>query len=117
MKKICTLVKRMLPQSVENPVQDLDPQEYRISVPLNIPRQEMQSVVWVAHSIDQAIAFVHLLQNGALQAVTVYERIPWSASPTKPCSACPIKELIFHARHMKKQLELLQGKSKDGLER
>ena len=65
-------------------------------------------MLWTTNSLDDAIAFVSLLQGGNLKAVKVYATIPWGSDPTATCTECPIKELVFSAKGIKDQLQELR---------
>jgi len=112
-KTLCRMLERFSGNSTEIPRHTLNPKTYVISIPLISPERGIRSALWHTDSLDEAITFVDVLQHGRLQAVKVFTTIPWSSFPDRPCSECPIKELVFPAKHMKEQLEKLRGERKE----
>lgn len=100
-KAFCRTVQRFMRRHSTPPAHTLESKGYVISVPLKSPYQGIHSLSWYTLNLDDAIAFVSLLQSGNLRAVKVYTTVPWSSTPTVPCSACPIKELVFSITGMK----------------
>ena len=110
LKKFCELTEQLTKHYLPPPTQHLKPKGYVISVPLTSRHNDIEALLWTTNNLDDAIAFVSLLQGGNLKAVKVYATIPWGPNPATPCRECPIKELVFSAKGIKDQLRELQGK-------
>ena len=104
-KKLCQMAEGFSKRYLPPPTQRFEPKGYVISVPLKSPFQGIEALVWNTKNLDEAIAFVNLLQSGNLKAVKVYSTIPWAIDPATSCSECPIKELVFSATGLKEQLQ------------
>ena len=111
LKKFCELTEQITKHYLPPPAQHLDPKGYVITVPLRSPYNEIEALLWTTTSLDDAIAFVSLLQGGHLKAMKVYATIPWASDPTRTCTECPIKELVFSAKGIKEQLQELKKKN------
>jgi hypothetical protein len=110
LKKFCELTEQFAKRYLPPPTQHLEPKGYVITVPLKPPHNGIEALLWTTNSLDDAIAFVSLLQGGNLKAVKVYATIPWGSDPTATCTECPIKELVFSAKGIKEQLQELRKK-------
>ena len=110
LKKFCELTEQLTKHYLPPPTQHLEPKGYVITVPLRSPYQGIEALLWTTNSLDDAIAFVSLLQGGNLKAMKVYATIPWGSEPTTTCTECPIKELVFSAKGIKDQLQELKRK-------
>lgn len=110
LKKFCELTEQLTKHYLPPPTQHLEPKGYVITVPLRSPYQGIEALLWTTNSLDDAIAFVSLLQGGNLKAMKVYATIPWGSEPTATCTECPIKELVFSAKGIKEQLQELRKK-------
>lgn len=108
LKKWCRMAEGFSKKYVPPPAQQLQAQGYVITVPVKNPTRGVEAVLWNTKTLDDAIAFVDLLQSGKLKAVNVYASIPWSSEANGLCSKCPIKELVFHASGIREQLKSLQ---------
>jgi len=108
LKKFCELTEQLTRHYLPPPTQHLEPKGYVITVPLKPPYNGIEALLWTTNSLDDAIAFVSLLQGGNLKAVKVYATIPWGSDPNTPCTECPIKELVFSAKGIKDQLQELR---------
>ena len=113
LKKFCELTEQLTKQYLPPPTQHLKPKGYVITVPLRSPYQGIKALLWTTNSLDDAIAFVSLLQGGNLKALKVYATIPWESEPAATCTECPIKELVFSAKGIKEQLQKLKKKDNE----
>ncbi len=110
LKKFCEFTEQITKQYLPPPTQHLRPKGYVITVPLKSPYQGIEALLWTTNNLDDAIAFVSLLQGQNLKAMKVYATIPWGSEPTTTCTECPIKELVFSAKGIKEQLQELKRK-------
>jgi hypothetical protein len=110
LKKFCEITEQFAKRYLPPPTQHLEPKGYVITVPLKSPYQRIEALLWTTKSLDDAISFVSLLQGGHLKAIKVYTTIPWEFDPTRTCTECPIKELVFSAKGIKEHLQELKKK-------
>lgn len=111
LKKWCGMLEGLAKKHVSPPSHRIQEGAYVISVPLKKPQDGVQAVRWTSKNLDEAIAFVDLLQKGTLKAVTIYTSDPWKSDGRLRCSECPIKDLVFHAAGIRDQLKFLEEKS------
>ncbi len=102
LERLCRTIERVT-RGLEDPRHELEAGDYVVTIPLREPRGELRAVVWKAATLDDAVAFVELVQGGKLRAVTVYSRYPRGAAKAPLCSECPIKDLVFSAAGLKEQ--------------
>lgn len=102
LERLCRAIDRVT-RGLEDPRHALEAGDYVVTIPLREPRGALRAVVWKAATLDDAVAFVELLQGGKLRAVTVYSRYPRSGSSAPVCSDCPIKDLVFSAAGLTEQ--------------
>jgi|GEM_PF-2309990 len=107
-KKLCRMAEGFTRKNMDHPQQNFQSKGYRITVPLKRSHEQMQAVVWNTQNLDDAIAFVNLLQSGKLKGVKAYATIPWGKHSSKACTECPITELMFQVGSLKEQLEMLK---------
>ncbi len=100
LERLCRAIDRVT-RGLEDPRHELEAGDYIVTIPLSEPRGSLHAVVWKASTLDDAVAFVELVQGGKLKAMTVYSRYPTTAKTAPSCSACPIKELVFSAAGLK----------------
>lgn len=100
--RLCRAIERVT-RGLEDPRHELEAGDYVVTIPLHERRGELRAVVWKAATLDDAVAFVELVQGGKLRAVTVYNRYPRGAATAPFCSECPIKDLVFSAAGLKEQ--------------
>ena len=114
-RRLCKMAEGFTKRYLPPPTHNIEPKAYVITVPLQSPFQKITALIWNARNLDDAIAFVSLLQSGNLKAVKVYAIMPWAEDPTTTCTECPIKELVFSAAGIKDQLS--QWKEQEGKDR
>ena len=111
-RKLCKMAEGFTKRYMPPPTQRIEPKAYVITVPLQSPFHDITALIWNTKNLDDAIAFVSLLQSGNLKAAKVYATLPWAEDPRTTCTECPIKELVFSATGIKEQLS--QWKEKKG---
>ncbi len=107
LERLCRAIDRVT-RGFEDPRHELETGDYVVTIPLREPRGTLHAVVWKASTLDDAVAFVELVQGGKLKALTVYSRYPNTAKKPSSCSACPIKELVFSAAGLKERRRTLE---------
>jgi len=107
-KELCQMAEGFTRKNMDHPQQNFQSKGYRITVPLKRSHEQMQAVVWNTQNLDDAIAFVNLLQSGKLKGVKAYAASPWGKNSSKACTECPITELMFQVGSLKEQLEMLK---------
>lgn len=107
LERLCRAIGRVT-RGLEDPRHVLDAGDYVVTIPLHEPRGGLRAVLWKAATLDDAVAFVELLQGGKLRAVTVYSRYPRGGAGAPICSECPIKDLVFSAAGLKEQRGALE---------
>ena len=110
-RRLCKMAEGFSKRYLPPPTQHIEPKAYVITVPLQSPYQDITALIWNTKDLDDAIAFVSLLQSGNLKAVKVYANLPWAEDPMTTCTECPIKELVFSAAGIKEQLSQWKGKN------
>jgi len=100
-KKLCGAMKQLSREVSPPPTQGLSANHYLITVPLTQSEQKIHGVTWTANSLDEAIAFVELLKSGQLKAMKVLTHVPWGSQASRPCSECPISDLVFRVEAIK----------------
>ena len=108
LRSICETVDQVV-RGLERPPQELNVGSYLVRIPLLQAREGLRAVTWQTKTLDDAIAFVDLLQNNKLKAVNVSVRDPWATEGSSRCSECPIKELVFDAKGLKEHGGLLRS--------
>lgn len=108
LERLCRAIGRVT-RGLEDPRHALEAGEYVVTIPLREPRGALRAAVWKAARLDDAVAFVDLLQGGKLRGVTVYSRYPRGPEEAPLCSECPIKDLVFSAAGLKEQRGALPG--------
>ena len=114
-RRFCKMAEGFTKRYLPPPTQHIEPKAYVITVPLQSSFHDITALIWNTKNLDDAIAFVSLLQSGNLKAVKVYATLPWAEDPRTTCTECPIKELVFSATGIKEQLS--QWKEKKGKNR
>lgn len=107
MRAFCKTVDQ-LTRGVGQPSHAMKPGSYLVTIPLKQPQGSMRSVTWRSVTLDDAITFLDLVQGGKLKAVNVYAFDPWSPNAFSGCTQCPIKDLVFQAKSIKQQQEILK---------
>ena len=110
LKRFCKMAEGFTKRYLPPPTQNIEPKAYVITVPLQSPFHDITALIWNTKNLDDAIAFVSLLQSGNLKAVKVYATLPWAEDPRTTCTECPIKELVFSAAGIKEQLSTWKEK-------
>ncbi len=104
-KKLCKMAKGFTRRYLDTPTHTLESKAYLMTIPLKHPEQDIHALTWKSATLDDALAFMTLLQSGNLQALKAYTRIPWGKETTQPCRECPITELVFNMAGMKAEGE------------
>lgn len=109
-KGLCQLFEGFV-KDLDTPRNEFQASDYLVTVPLKQRQGEVEAVTWTSKNLEGAIAFMDVLQGGRLKGVNVYSSYPSARNEDEPCSACPIKDLIFHAASIKEHKEFLEGRA------